>query len=284
MLKSPPQRVRLNPQGLARRDQSLMRSIVPNDGDIFVSCDLSSGEPTVTAHYSQDKNYYDACFGMVGKEPYFSDQGLLKIDNLYLTFMSQTSMGRHLIQDIAQWGGHADRFKELHPQSYAFHKMGVLGFGYGMGPRKFQSAAYDAGHVITFAEAKSLYNAYWSLFPGLRNFAKHCEKTYTDKGYLVNDFGYRLLPDKGYKAFNYYIQSSVSGIMHVLCAQFFALAPWCTFLFVIHDEIIFSCAREREEEARTLMKQAEDALNEMLKWRVRVRVGFKKGDNLYEAK
>lgn len=261
-----------------------MSALIPEPGDVFVSADLSTGEPTVTTHYSGDRNYYDACFGMVGKEPYFTDQGLLKIDNLYLTFMSQTPMGKSLVQDLASWGGNAEKFKDLHPKPYAFHKMAVLGFGYGMGPRKFQSAAYDAGYEISFAEAKQLFNAYWGLFPGLRAFAKHCEKELERKGYLVNDFGYRLLPDKAYKAFNYFIQSSVSGVMHVLCAQFFARAPYCTFLFVIHDEIIFSCAQERVEEARAAMVAAEEALNQMLNWRVRMRVGFKVGANLYEAK
>ena len=72
--------------------------------------------------------------------------------------------------------------------------------------------------------------------------------------------------------------------MHVLCAQFFNRAPFSSFLLVIHDEVIFSCPAERVEEARVAMKQAEEALNLMLNWRVKIRVGFKVGNNLYEAK
>ncbi len=295
-------RVKLNPQGLARKDKGLMSSIVPDPGHVFVSCDLSSGEPTVTTHYSGDKNYYDACFGMVGREPCFNDRGVFKIDNLYLTVMSQSPMGRERLRDLVtteydgesfatRWNGNAsyrgapfqDYAKAQIKAEYAFHKMGTLGMGYGMGPRKFQTTAYDAGYVISFAEAKAFFNTYWSLFPGIRALADRLEAAYAEKGYLVNDFGYRLLPDKPYKAFNYFAQSSVSGIMHVLCAQFFALAPYCTFLFVIHDEIIFSCPEERKDEARIAMTQAEEALNKMLNWRVRVRVGFKVGRTLYEA-
>lgn len=274
-----------------------MSSIHPDAGQVFVSCDLSSGEPTCTAHYSQDRNYFDCTFGMVGKPPHYSPAGVLKIDNIYLSVMSVSPMGKGLMRELFNtlyeggtfaecWlePGFPDRIKAEIPKEYAFHKIGTLGMGYSMGPRKFQSASYDAGYVISFAESKAFFNAYWGLFPDVRRFADKCAAGFKLKGYLVNDFGYRLIPDQGYKAFNYFIQSSVSGIMHVLCHSFFAFAPYCTFLMVIHDEVIFSCPANRVEEARAAMKQAEEALNNMLKWRVRIRVGFKVGNNLYEAK
>ncbi len=290
-------RIRLNPQGLARKDAPLMSAIKADPGHVFVSCDLSSGEPTCTSHYSQDKNYYDCTFGMVGKDPYINPSGILKIDNIYLSVMSVSPMGKTVIRDLfhstydgsrfdERWSDPVfqDRIKAEIKKEYAFHKIGTLGMSYGMGPRKFQSAAYDSGYSISFSEAKEFFQAYWRLFADVRRFADKCAAGFKLRGYLVNDFGYRLIPDKEHKAFNYFIQSSVSGIMHVLCAQFFALAPYCTFLLVIHDEVIFSCPAERVEEARTAMKQAEEALNKMLGWRVRIRVGFKTGNNLYEAK
>ena len=291
------QRVRLNPQGLARKDKPLMSAITPDAGQVFVSCDLSSGEPTCTSHYSQDRNYYDCTFGMVGKQPFYAPTNILKIDNIYYSVMSVSPMGRRLMRDLfeAKYDGapfaerwlepaFQDRIKEQVKKEYAFHKIGTLGMSYGMGPRKFQATAYDAGYIISFTEAKEFFQAYWRLFAGVKLFADKCAAGFKLKGYMVNDFGYRLLPDKDYKAFNYFIQSSVSGIMHVLCAQFFALAPFCTFLLVIHDEVIFSCPADRVEQARAAMKRAEDELNNMLQWRVRVRVGFKAGGSLYEAK
>lgn len=291
------QRVRLNPQGLARKDKPLMSAIVPDDGEVFVSCDLSSGEPTCTAHYSRDQNYYDCTFGMVGRAPYYTPSGILKIDNIYYSVMSISPMGKAIVLDMfnAKYGGASfadswadeafrDKVKDSIKAQYAFHKIGTLGMGYGMGPRKFQQTAYDNGHVISFTDAKGFFNAYWGLFPDVRRFADLAAAGFKAKGYMVNDFGYRLIPDQPYKAFNYFIQSSVSGIMHVLCSVFFALAPYATFLLVIHDEVIFSCPKERVEEARAAMKQAEERLNQMLGWRVRVRVGFAVGNNLYEAK
>lgn len=297
-------RIRLNPQGLARKDKPLMSALLPPPGEVFVSADLASGEPTCTAHYSQDGNYFDATFGMVGKLPHYNRDDLLKIDNLYYTVMSVSPMGRALARELfnSSYGGASfaerwvenkeyrdgsafqDWLKDQIKGQYAFHKIGTLGMGYSMGPKKFQTAAYDAGHVITFPQAKAFYGTYWGLFTGIKRFAAVCALNFKRKGALVNDFGYRLLPDKDYKAFNYWIQSTVSGIMHVLCAKFFALAPYCTFITVIHDEVIFSCAKARVEEARKAMKEAEAWLNSQLGWRVNIRVGFAVGNNLYEAK
>ena len=308
MIPSPEQRVkeqrfRLNPQGLARKDKPLMRAVMAPPGETLVSCDLASGEPTCTTHYSGDKNYADATFNMVGKAPFYNPEGVLKIDNLYLTVMSVSPMGKALMRELfatkygddsfsslwernASHGGSPfqDYIKDQIKPQYAFHKIGTLGMGYAMGPKKFQNAAYDAGHVITFAQAKDFYVNYWTLFKGIKKFANVCANNFKARGFLVNEFGYRLMPDKEYKAFNYWIQSTVSGIMHVLCAKFFALAPYCRFLLVIHDEVIFSCPTGRLEEARLAMKQAEASLNRNLNWRVNMRVGWATGLNLYDAK
>lgn len=297
------QRYRLNPQGLARRDKPLMSAIMAPPGETLVSCDLASGEPTCTTHYSQDKNYADATFNMVGKAPYYDPSMVLKIDNLYLTVMSVSPMGKALARELfntkykgssfaerwqanSDYDGHPfqDWLKDQIKPQYAFHKMGTLGMGYAMGPKKFQNAAYDAGHVIDFAGAKAFYQQYWALFAGIKRFANVCANNFMKRGFLVNEFGYRLIPDKDYKAFNYWIQSTVSGIMHVLCAKFFALAPYCKFVLVIHDEVIFTCPTEMLDKARNAMKQAEASLNANLQWRVNMRVGWATGSNMYEAK
>lgn len=297
------QRFRLNPQGLARKDKRLMSAIEAPPGWTLISCDLAAGEPTCTTHYSRDKNYADATFNMVGKAPFYDASDILKIDNLYLTVMSVSPMGKTLARELFSTRYRGDTFAQLwqanaeyegskfqdyikdsiKPQ-YAFHKIGALGMGYAMGPKKFQNTAYDAGHVIDFKQAKEFFQKYWTLFSGIKRFSNVCANNFKGRGFLVNEFGYRLVPDKDYKAFNYWIQSTVSGIMHVLCAKFFALAAYCRFILVIHDEVIFACPTERVEEARAAMKAAEASLNANLKWRVNMRVGFKTGSNMYEAK
>lgn len=285
---------KLNVQALARKDERLMRSLFAPPGYSYVSCDLASGEPTCTTHFSQDKNYADATFNMVGRLPYYQDN-VLKIGNIYLMVASVSPMGRDKMREFyhTKFDGvpfpeaylaNPDLVKDAEPAFYGLHKMLTLGMGYMMGPRKLVTQSYDAGHIVPFRQAKEFGQNYWGLFPDVQKLAKLLEAKYNRDKYLVNPFGYRLKPDKPYKALNYFIQSSVSGIMHILCAKFFAIAPWATFITIIHDELIMLVPNERLAEAREGMKRAEESLNADLKWRVRVRAGWAEGKDMYEAK
>lgn len=286
---------KLNVQGLARRDEGLMRCIIPDPGNTLVSVDLSAGEPTCTTHYSGDKNYYDACFGMVGKAPFYAGD-VLKIDDIYLTVMSVSPMGQKLMRDVyhntygtvpfpEKWLENPEFFtKGLLKKERALHKTLTLGLGYSMGPKKLVKSAYNSGHVLAYRTAKDFYEAHWRLFSGVQSLGKKLEHKFARDGFLVNDFGYRLIPDAPYKCLNYFIQSTVSGIMHVLNEKFFSLCPFASYVTVIHDELIFEVQTERLKEAKVLMEYAEQSLNEDLGWSVRIRTGWAEGKDWYEAK
>jgi DNA polymerase I-like protein with 3'-5' exonuclease and polymerase domains len=285
---------KLNIQGLARRDEKLMSSMLPEPGHSFVSVDLSSGEPTVTTHYSGDKNYADACFNLVNKEPHYDENGYLKIDDIYLTAASFSPIAREAVRGAfnscseQRNGSTRDEFvarlKSNLKSVRELHKVLVLGIGYSMGPKKMVKSCFDKGYSISLKDAKQFYNAYWQWCPKVRELADHLEAKFKRDGYLVNDFCYRLVPDASYKAFNYWIQSSVSGIVNVLIAKFFPICPFAEFVTVIHDELIFSVPTDRLPEAKTAMDQAVDSLNDDLNWTVKIRVGWQPGHTLYHAK
>jgi hypothetical protein len=285
---------KLNVQALARKDERLMRSLLAPPGMIAVSNDLAAGEPSCIAHFSKDKNYYDATLGMVGKEPFY-DGEVLRIGSIYAMVASVSPIGKARMREIfsATYDGvpfpvaftrNPDLVKDSDPKFYALHKILTLGLGYSMGPRKLVTQAYDSGHIIDFKTAKEFYNQYWALFGDVQKLAKLLEAKFTRDKYLINPFGYRLKPDKPYKALNYFIQSSVSGIMHILCAKYFAVCPWAEFVTIIHDELVQFVPIDRLEEAKAGMKQAEASLNADLKWSVNIRVGWAEGKDLYEAK
>jgi len=286
---------KLNVQGLARRDIGLMSTIIPQPGYVVVSCDLSAGEPTCTTHYSKDQNYYDATFGMVGKAPYYADD-VLKIDDVYLTVMSVSPIGRDVMRNVFNDTYDGDTFaerwlkdpefftKRLLKKERQLHKILTLGLSYSMGPRKLVKSASDAGHILPLKTAKDFYSAHWALFSGVQAFGKRLEAIFQRQGYLVNDFGYRLIPDAEYKCLNYFIQSSVSGVMHVLCEKFFSVCDFARFITVIHDEVIMEIPLEKLAEAKQFMRNAEESLNSDLGWSVRIRVGWAEGKNWYEAK
>ena len=95
---------KLNVQGLARRDEGLKglkglcSYIIPDEGRVFLSMDLGAGEPTCTAHYSQDPRYFHASVGGIGQPPYVYSDGVLMIDDVYIMFMSKTPIGSPIIK------------------------------------------------------------------------------------------------------------------------------------------------------------------------------------------
>lgn len=285
--------LRLNVQGLARRDKSLLSAILPEPGYIVCSSDASAGEPTVTTHYSQDKNYYDATFGMVGKRPYY-DGPLLKIDDIYLTTMSTSPIGQQKMMQAfhstykgvpfpEQWLLDPEVIKKELDKDRKAHKILALGLSYGMGPKKAVKQMYDNGYNISMKQARDFFRSYWTTFAGVRKFADALGEQVEQNGYIVNQFGYRLTPEP-HKAFNYFIQSSISGLFHCYCAKIFAAAPWAKFVTVIHDELVAEVPIEKKEEFRQVIKAATDSLNADLNWEVKLRFGCVFGENWYEAK
>lgn len=282
-------RARLNVQALARRDVRLVGTITADVGETLVSIDLAAGEPTVSTHFSQDANYRWATFDGVGKAPYYNGK-VLMIDDIYLMCMSVSPMGAALMRTtfdapgfVEQWLTDPEVIKKRLKKERQFHKILALGIGYSMGPKKMVNAAYDAGYVLTLAEAKAFHKAYWQLFSGIKTLSDTLTRQCERDGFIVNPFGYRCTPAP-HKAFNAFIQSSVSGLMHVYLAILSAKAPYAHLLTVIHDELLMSVPTERLEEFRLAKESATDELNQQLGWSVAVRTGFAIGSNWYEAK
>jgi hypothetical protein len=97
-MSAKPKEARLNVQGLARKDLGLLGCILPDPGWVTVSIDFAAGEPSVTSHFSQDKNYMYACFDGVGKEPFYQNN-VLMIDDIYLMSCSISPVGAAKMRD-----------------------------------------------------------------------------------------------------------------------------------------------------------------------------------------
>ncbi len=282
-------RARLNVQALARRDRRLVGCIHASTDTDIISIDLAAGEPSVTTHFSQDKNYRWATFDGVGKAPFY-DGRVLMIDDIYLMCMSVSPMGAGIIRkefdttnfaDI--WLSDPESIKSKLKKERQFHKILALGLGYGMGPRKMVNAAYDAGYLLSFSEAKEFHKAYWNLFHGVRVLSDKLAAQVERDGFIVNPFGYRGVPEPR-KAFNFFIQSSVSGIMHVFLAILAAKAPYMHLLTVIHDELLVEVPKDLLETFRKDKEAATKELNAQLGWSVDIRTGFAVGATWYDAK
>jgi hypothetical protein len=281
----------LNVQGLARKELGLLSNALPKQGYVFVSVDLSAGEPSVTSHFSGDKNYYSACFGMVGKQPFYDSNNVLQIDDIYLMGASVAPTGSAAIRAafdeglFNSWLSDSDMVKAKLKKVRAFHKVLMLALQYGQGPKGMLHIAYDNGLPLKLADAKAFHHAYWhTLFPGVRVLGERLVAKLSRDGSLVNPFGYRMVPTSSHLALNYFIQSSVSGIMKVLDEKFYALAPYALAVSVIHDELIFQVPESRLDDAKQAMERATQSLNTDLGWSVKIRTGWAVGQNLFEAK
>lgn len=295
----------LNPQGLSRRNEDLMACMLPEPGEIFVSVDAEQGEPTVTSHFSRDPNYYDACFGLVGKKPYYKD-GILKIGDVYLTGASVSPIGSKTMREAfnTTYGGmtFADKWvedpgflKDQLKEVRAFHKTLMLAMQYGQMAKGMVSYAYDSGYSLSLPHATTFYNRYWKeLFIKVYALKQALKKRYKRDGFVTTTFGYRLVPSKTDDILNYFIQSHVTGLMQLLTIKFFEYIedrglcyPGLTarYIKIIHDEIIFATPdNENVPHVKRAYYDALNWVNETLDWTVKMGSGWKQGTNLYEAK
>lgn len=285
---------KLNAQATARREELLLSTVKPPPGNIFYSRDLAAGEPTVICHYSGDRNYFDATFGFKNRAPEYRGD-LLKIDDIYLSSMSFSPLHKKLMKELfhtkfgtlsfsEQWLQNKEIILDQIKKPRRLAKIFCLGLGYSMGPRKMVKQAYDNGFVVAESDAKLFFKEYWNWAADVKRFGDKMSALYKKQGYLVNQFGYRLTPDKDYKALNYMIQSSVSGLMNVLIPQILEECPHEKFVGVIHDELISYGSDSLIQESRAGTVRAQARLNAALKWNVPMQVGFVAGDNLFTAK
>jgi hypothetical protein len=286
----------LNVQGMSRRDKSLMSCIVADPGQVVVSSDISSGEPSVLAHYSQDINYRLATVDMIGKQPYLDKSGMLIIDDIYLMVASKYPDWKGPIQDAfhATYDGKTFAEKWLEEPEYLSKKVlghirnqakiCCLGISYSMGPKKLVLTAAQNSFDLSLKEARVFYNAYWETFPRVKLLSDKLKAMHSKQGYLINDFGFVLYPDSPHKCLNYLIQSSVTGLMHVFKQLAFTRPDLLEFLVEVHDESLMSVPIDKVAEAKEHYFKCVDELNRMLNWSVKMRFGWVEGKNWYESK
>lgn len=272
-------RITINLPALARRDRKFMECWVSDPGHSFVSQDVIALEPSITAHFTQDKNYRWATVDGIGKGVYLHPtQGHLMIDDIYLMVASILPPTQWQIIDAYRqglfdlWIPEPDTVKKELKRPRTISKIGTLGILYGMGIKKLQTTLQEAGTALSLAETKQVRQSYWGLFPGLKSFMETLQTRVEKDGYLVNPFWYRLTPEP-HKAFNAYIQSTASGVLDLYCKLLFEAAPWLLFVAIIHDEVIFQCPDERLKEMTQASEKACKDLNEILAWTVPIRFG-----------
>lgn len=284
---------RLNPQGLARKQPDLMQCIIPDPGYTTVSIDLSAGEPSVVSHYSQDPMYTYAVFGGVGKAPYYHG-AVMMIADPYIMGMSISPVGAATLREAwerkwpagsfaDQWLADAEVIKGYLKKYRAMHKAMILGTSYGMGAATCSKTLYEQGYTVSVADCKKFIRGYWQLMAGIRKFADQIARRLERDKYIINDFGFRGIPDP-FRGFNWWCQSSVSGVMHVFTAKVMAAAPYSRYVTLVHDELLIDTPTDMLQQFKLDKERATQSLNDDLQWSIDIRTGFAPGQSWFEAK
>lgn len=272
----------VNLLALARRDPGLMTPFVADPGRTFVSCDFSSLEPSISAHFSADPYYSYATFGGIGKLPYVDGEGVLMIDDVYLMTASVmpgfgiTVRSFFANQDNCRlWLTNREAITgdKLITPIRNKAKPACLGFNYGMSAKRFVTQSYEAGNNVTLSEARLMHSAYWDLFAGVKTLSKKLEAMLKKHGNIVNPFGYRLTPEP-HKGYNAFIQSSASGVVDIMAMEFFAACKDARFICFVHDEIIFDIPDDRLASALKIKDECVDKLNKTLGFSIPMRLGW----------
>lgn len=284
---------RLNVQGLARQDAGLMSTMLPDPGHVFVSIDMTAGEPSVTTHLTRDKMYRYVCFDGIGKAPFYKN-GILMIDDIYLSYASVAPIFSAEVRKAfeekydgftfaEQWIKDPERIKARLKRVRKNAKWQALGFAYGLGPKKLKVQAYDQGFVMDDDQCLACYKAYWQLFKGIKEYQNILTQAMEERGWLENPFGFRYTCPP-HTAFNYQIQSSVSSILNWFTSELMERAPYAQFVTIIHDELIAQVPVDKTDDYFKVKEEVVRDINNQLKWTVDLRFGFAVGNNLYEAK
>jgi DNA polymerase I-like protein with 3'-5' exonuclease and polymerase domains len=283
---------RVNLPALARRDERFMECWEADKDHVFISSDFSSLEPSITAHFSQDKYYKYATFDGIGKRPWIDRRNVLMIDDIYLMTASvMPGISEHVLvyfgdpKNCDNWEKDPEICKE-DPKLKPYRKQAkpaCLGFNYGMGPKRFVNQCYDAGMDISHDQATGMYKAYWELYSGIKLLTKKLEAYLAKNKFIENPFGYRLTTDP-YKGYNAFIQSSASGVVDILSRRFFDKCPYATFIAYIHDEIIYQVPSDKEDEAKRIQDECVIELNKDLNFTIPMRLGFQVGRTFKELK
>jgi DNA polymerase I-like protein with 3'-5' exonuclease and polymerase domains len=284
----------VNLLALARRDETFMRVWQPDPGRIFVSCDFSSLEPSITAHFSGDPYYRYATFDGIGKLPHFDHNDVLMIDDIYLMTASvMPGVGVTIcaffrdMDNCKLWLSNREAItghKIIKPIR-AKAKTACLGFGYSMGAPKFARQAYEAGMLVTLSEARGMHKAYWDLFREVKVFSKKLSALVNKNGSIVNPMGYRLTPEP-HKAFNAYIQSTASGVLDLFCLDFFDRCKDARLIANIHDESVFDIPNTQESiaDCRKAHMESVQQVNDILQWTISMRMSFQLASSFAEMK
>jgi hypothetical protein len=304
---------KINLLAACRSEPLNMKPFIPDDGYVFVFSDVIACEPTIQANLTKDPVLiYQTATG-IGKPPFYTDEGLLQIDDVYLALASVSPISKDLmfeayynwewgdgISFAEQWVKDRDVIKEhkkIKPVR-KFSKICLLALSYGQKgdahreddtEHGLKNNAHKAGYTsLTGKQAWEIYHAYWDMYKEIKAYKDLMEKALKMGKKLYNPFGFPLNPKHPKDIYNTTMQSSADGVLSlaetIMEDRVESRRLDAHFVLCIHDEDAWMVREDQAEELCEMFHEAGDIITRSLGWEFPIRFDPKIARNFYEGK
>lgn len=279
---------RLNVQGLAVKSELLVGCIKADPGKLLISRDILAAEPLITSLLSGCPFYTYATFTGIGKKPFYQN-GRLMISDLYLMFGSVNPLTKDRVKqlfDPEEWMRDPESVKTKLKSERKLNKLVCLASAYGVGKKTLQMHLLSEGFKVPLDKVAEILAEFWNLFSKIKQTINKFSRQFDKQGYLINLFGFRVIPRKSQDALNSLNQSSVTGLMNLYTKMIFEQNTGINqeFKTIIHDCLIVQVPEENVDKANQAAETVLEELNKELDWGLPVRVDYHCGKTFYDLK
>lgn len=279
-------------------DEALVtKNIIPDEGNVFVTVDFVSLEPSIQAHLSGDNDLRYAVYDGEGKRPFWKD-GKLFIDDIYLMTVSSVDKFKHMLDiDLDGWLVDKDKEKAKNKKLRKAFKAVYLMITYGASIDKVRANLMQLlGITLSTSEAAKIVMGVWKAYPLLLLMRNKLRSEVTKNGFFVNELGYPLhFREFGqmsvnnrmlHKTINRMVQSTAAAVMRVFQYNLEQVLPeWMVPVVPnLHDASLHQVPVDKIKQAEEVYMRALDETNKDLEWGFPLRLSFTSGRSMYELK
>ena len=267
------------------KTEDYLSCFVARPGFKWVQCDVTSLEKVVLAERSRDP----ALWNLYGPEAKPNDVYLY--DGAHLPGFKEEILAAGYVPDNPT----ADMIRHVKSVCKSTRKKvkpASLGFGYGLGPRKYRLDMKLNGFDISDDEAFEVWKAYWKLYKGVKIWERELTRQWRkNDGWFLNGCGRPIgvHADKMKDIVNRDCQSTGHDLLvewiHIYSRELDRRGiEWYPVIVDFHDESIVEVREEQAEEAAEVMQWAFDELNKLTGSTIKLTGEGTIADNLAEIK
>lgn len=151
-------------------------------------------------------------------------------------------------------------------------KPASLGFGYGLGWKKYMDDMHALGYSITEAEARAVHKAYWKLYKGCKEYEAELKRQWRkNRGWILNGIGRPIgvHDDFLHDIINRSVQSTGHDLLVYWIQEFRQLLDnegieWYPIIIDFHDESIIEVREDQAKRAHELLHEGFVKVNERM--------------------